>query len=1121
MKKITSDDINRFLMGHDPMEHIISIECTYMDDTVFIIYRAEDGTKRVKLDDFKPFLWAKNSVCIRMFDGKRGTLKRKLNSYGIGVKALTVSNNPTDEVPERLANGYKYLFYAKRKMSYAQFNRFFDEAGTPIYEKKKKPDDKISSREFLSVPPVEQYMIATGKRLFKGYDNYDDLVRLQFDIETQGLNPRIHALDQIGIRTNKGYEKIITITGEGEERKKNELKAMDEFLSILAELKPDVIAGHNSENFDWDFFFVRAKVLGSDFSEMSLKYFKHAIFKKKKEAVLKLGGEVEYYHPTIMWGHSIIDSLHAARRAQAIDSNMKSSNLKYVTQYLKLKKENRVYVPGNDITTVWNEQDEHSYAFNNNDGSWYKITEEKPLREGYEYTSGKYIVERYLLDDIWETDKIELKLNESNFLVGKMIPTTFARACTMGTAAIWKLIMLAWSYENDLAIPATAPNKKFTGGLSRLLKTGYVDRIVKLDYNSLYPSVILTWNISTPLDILNAMLAMLNYILTEREKYKELKADAGEKCDEIEEKIKFLKPDAGEKTELKHELTYWKSEKMANDKKQLPLKVLANSFFGSLGCPAIFPWGSLDSAEMTTCTSRQLLRLMISHFKGLGNQCKELGYEPIVGDTDGFNFQMPKTFRYTEEHPYISDGRGRNSVKGKAYVGVAADVAEFEDNYLNTAFNGGTKKFGLGIDEWCDACIQFSRKNYADLMPDGSVKLVGNTIKSRRMSGYLEEFITRGINLLLHNNGSQFLTEYYDYIERIYNYQIPVKDIASKGKIKKTLDAYIKDCSTLTKAGTKKSRQAWYELAINNHLDVNISDTIYYINTGSKKSEASDVKKVSHKFAVIDGQEVEIKGKVTRQLLEPECEKEGIPYKNLKTKEINERLKKYITRESEEIILNCKLVPTEVINDEKDILCSELESLGYPPIEYNVDKYIDQFNKRVIPLLVCFSPEIRDKILITNPDDRNYFTKEESMLVAGYPNKQVDQDTYEALMTPERKEIEYWLKVGQTPPYVKECGQDWDKLVSDYLAEKESESNELFEVENKKYLEALEALTLAEKMEFEEEGKIPSAIDALMMLDSETMRLHFKKIPEKTPSTGGFIFDDISVEKYEVEHYEG
>ena len=50
--------------------------------------------------------------------------------------------------------------------------------------------------------------------------------------------------------------------------------------------------------------------------------------------------------------------------------------------------------------------------------------------------------ERYLLDDIWETDKVELRYNESNFLVGKMLPVKFQRMCTMGTATIWKYIML-------------------------------------------------------------------------------------------------------------------------------------------------------------------------------------------------------------------------------------------------------------------------------------------------------------------------------------------------------------------------------------------------------------------------------------------------------------------------------------------------------------------------------------------------------------------------------------------------------------------------------------------------------------------------------------------------------
>ena len=435
MKEITSETVNTFLNGHDPMERIISIECGYQDDSVSIIYVNADGEKRVRKDDFKPFAWAKNSACIRMFGGNRGTLRRRMREYGINVKALATKYNGSEE-NERLENGYKYMFYATRRMSYTKFLAFFSSADTPIYENSKKGEEqKGSSREFMVVSPVEQYMIQTGKRLFKGYDNYDDLKRFIFDLETQGLNPKIHAIDQIGMRTNKGFEKIITITGEGDERKKNELKAIDEFLRVIAIEKPDVIIGHNSENFDWDFLIVRCEMLGKSLSDMSLKYFKNPIYKKKREAILKLGGEMEYYRPTVAWGFSVIDSIHAVRRAQALDSNMKSASLKYTTKYLNLNKPNRVYVPGNVITKVWNVT-EDNYAFREKDGDWYELTEGRGLLDGYEKTSGRYIVERYLLDDLWETDKVELTLNESNFLVAKMLPTSFTRACTMGTAGI-------------------------------------------------------------------------------------------------------------------------------------------------------------------------------------------------------------------------------------------------------------------------------------------------------------------------------------------------------------------------------------------------------------------------------------------------------------------------------------------------------------------------------------------------------------------------------------------------------------------------------------------------------------------------------------------------------------
>jgi hypothetical protein len=111
-------------------------------------------------------------------------------------------------------------------------------------------------------------------------------------------------------------------------------------------------------------------------------------------------------------------------------------------------------------------------------------------------------------------------------------------------------------------------------------------------------------------------------------------------------------------------------------------------------------------------------------------------------------------------------------------------------------------------------------------------------------------------------------------------------------------------------------------------------------------------------------------------------------------------------------------------------------------------------------------------------------------------------------MTPERKEIEFWTKIGEVPPFVKECNIDWDKLVADYKAEVEQENNEIFQIENKKYIEALNRLTDDDIEAFEEEGKLPPSIASIVTLGSD-MRLYFKKLPDKTPSTGGYAFDDI------------
>lgn len=644
--EVTKEQIHSFLNGYNPFERIIKIEGDYNSDKMAVIYRDENGKKKVSHEPFYPFCWAKTTAAQSLFGGDRKLIKAKMNEFHISCKALRITT--TDgKVPERMEHGYKLLFKATSQMSYQNFMKFFKDGGRPLYPNQN--DANYGLREYIVVNPIEQFMIATGKRQFKGYDDYDELLRMQFDLETEGLNPQKDCISQIGIRTNKGYEKIIPVIGEGEEKLKNEVKALEEFFLIIKEIQPDVISGHNTENFDWYFIDERLKLRESSLEKFTENIFPHrGIYKSKKQKVLKLGGEMEYYVPTIMWGTNITDSLFAVRRAQALNSNIKKADLKYITKFAKLNKPNRVYVPGKIINDTWSDTSE-TYAHNDVNGKWFHITDdllnktftndnnEEFIRytynndkklvdnknsEIYDIVTGRYIVQRYLLDDLYETDKVELSFNQTNYQICKMLPVPFEKMCTMGTAAIWKYIMCTWSYENNLAIPELIETHAFTGGLSRLLVTGYVDRILKLDYNSLYPSIILTHDINSKIDIMGAMSAMLEYILTKREEYKAEKKSADKKVREITQLIE----NEPNNKELLDELKKYKSKYTLFDNMQSAVKVIGNGFFGSYGSGSVFPWSDLICAEETTCTGRMALRLMIGWFT-------KLGYKPLVGDS--------------------------------------------------------------------------------------------------------------------------------------------------------------------------------------------------------------------------------------------------------------------------------------------------------------------------------------------------------------------------------------------------------------------------------------------------------------------------------------------------------
>ena len=1010
----SNEQIENFLQGSDPQKYIVAVESEYNKPEVTLVVNDPETGKRLEEHKYKPFLWFKEEVTTMLYEGKRMKIIEACDEFDVKITKLTTCNSEGYS-PARMENGYKFM--ATCKKSYNDLINFFKKGGIDVFS-------KDNQKLFVMFSPTEQFLIQTGKRLFKGMDDYNDVHRLQFDLETEGLFASKNAIFQIGIKDNRGIEGVLETLGDTPYLKRqSERENIEKFFKIIDAIKPDIIAGYNSENFDWPFLFERAERLSIPITDLAITL--NRISKiKRKPSTLKLGGETESYNQTNMYGYNIIDISHAVRRAMAINSEIKGWGLKYITQYSGIAKPNRVYVPGDKINSTWRDT-ENEYAFNEENGDWYKITTKNKLKEGYKIKTGSYIVQRYLIDDLWETEQIDNLYNQASFLISKILPTNFMRSSTMGTAGQWKLIMAAWSYEHKLAIPETQQKKDFTGGLSRLLEVGYAKNVYKLDYAALYPKTQLTHDIFPLLDISGVMKGILTYVVDTRDKFKFLTGVEKKKASKLQKKLDAEKDSMTEEeiNKLKAEIAEHKRLSNLYDKKQLPLKILANSWFGSYGAPYIFNWGDTDSAEETTCRGRQYLRLMVRHFT------EKYNFRALVGDTDGFNFAAPDNLN---EIKYVAKGTHWKTTDdaGKELIGIDAVLAEFNENYMEG-------RMGLDLDDVCNSTINFARKNYANDI-GGKIKLVGNSVKSKKMSVYIEEFLGKAIRMLLDGDGHSFINYYYEYVDKIYNYQIPLVKMASKAKVKTSIADYKKKATMKNKAGNPLPKQAHMELAIREGLDITLGDVIYYINTGTSKStgdlktiiKSKLKKKEMERYIAANGHEPksEVSVQLNCKLINP-----SIVERDFEAVKELEMLKKAI------LVEDLDEESRKEFNDRIDEINQSLFT-----DEYNVARYLDAFNKKVKPLLVCFNPEIRNNILldivkIKNKEtktvteklkDRVIFTKSECELVSGKPNKETDQDSYEDLMRMEDKEIKFWDRVNKVPNNMEV--EEWERIRVDY-----------------------------------------------------------------------------------------
>jgi DNA polymerase I len=435
-------------------------------------------------------------------------------------------------------------------------------------------------------------------------DNIDFKI-LSFDLEVRnpdGMpNSKRDEIIILGISTNTGINKVISTKTEDldfVEKVDSEEEIIKSFIKTVKENDIDIIVGYNSDNFDFPYLRDRAKTHdididlgweGSKLNFLNRGYSKAAAFK----------------------GLIHIDLYLLMRRYISLN--------RYTLErvYFELFNEEKIDVPGDKIWKYWDNEGE----------------ELKNLLH-------------YALDDVISTLKIaEMTLPlilELTRIVGQ--PFFDITRMATGQQAEWYLVRKAYEYNevipNKPGGGQVSSREKNVGGYVKEPEKGLHDNIVQFDFRSLYPSIIISKNISP--DVLLKKLSNGKYvknIVSERIK------DGNSNIDNFnvapsynhkfaKEPIGFIPSVIGnilsERIKIKKRIKNSKdeTEKKALDVQQQALKRLANTMYGIYGFSR-FRWYSFECAESITAWGRNYIKNTIK-------KAEEYGFKTIYADTDGF-----------------------------------------------------------------------------------------------------------------------------------------------------------------------------------------------------------------------------------------------------------------------------------------------------------------------------------------------------------------------------------------------------------------------------------------------------------------------------------------------------
>ncbi|MCE5324176.1 DNA polymerase [bacterium] len=419
------DSVEKILFGSDPTEGIVAVE---VGTETAIIYRRIDGAMTTHETPFKRWI------------------------------LTTEKHQITDaQWTELDGSGYRFLAEFDSSNSYNAARYWLRDAHA----------------SHIAMPTAaKQYLTRTGQTLFKGMD-FDDVVRMQLDIETLALTPDKpeNEIFMVAIRDNRGFETLIT---------GDEAQILRDTVSCVRERDPDIIEGHNIYDFDLAYMAARAKyrgvrlAFGRDGSEV--------IFGQKQQSAI--GYYSRPFSPAHIHGRHIIDTLLAVQRWDVSRASLSSYSLKAAAKALGIAEDDREIIPHDKIAQEWHDNPER--------------------------------VKKYTTQDVRETDLLAGIVCPYEFYLTQMIPDTYERAATSGTGEKINSIFIRHYLSKGCAIPEQSEQKTLPGGYTEVRTAGVIEHIVKCDVESLYPSIMLTHKVKPKNDTLDIFLPALANLVQRR-----------------------------------------------------------------------------------------------------------------------------------------------------------------------------------------------------------------------------------------------------------------------------------------------------------------------------------------------------------------------------------------------------------------------------------------------------------------------------------------------------------------------------------------------------------------------------------------------------------------------------